>query len=197
MGAYSPAPIITKALEIKIISKIIKPTLKALKKINNTYTGFLYVGLMIKNNEPYLIEYNIRMGDPECQVILPRLKTDIVKIFESAILNKLKKISIKWKKEKCMTIVLCSKGYPKSYKKNLEINNLDKIKLNKSDFVYHAGTKLENNQLISNGGRVLNFTSLGKNFLKIRKNIILKIKKLNWKNGFFRKDIGWKAINKQ
>ena len=96
-----------------------------------------------------------------------------------------------------MTIVLCSKGYPKSYKKNLEINNLDKIKLNKSDFVYHAGTKLENNQLISNGGRVLNFTSLGKNFLKIRKNIILKIKKLNWKNGFFRKDIGWKAINKQ
>ena len=197
MGAYSPAPTITKALEIKIISKIVQPTLKALKKMKNSYTGFLYVGLMIKNNEPYLIEYNIRMGDPECQVILPRLKTDIVKIFKSVILNKLQKTSIKWKKEKSMTVVLCSNGYPKSYKKNLEINNLDKIKFNKNDFIYHAGTRLENNKLVSNGGRVLNFTSLGKNFYKIRKNIISNIKKLNWKNGFFRKDIGWKVIDKQ
>ncbi len=197
MGAYSPAPTITKALEIKIISKIVQPTLKALKKMKNSYTGFLYVGLMIKNNEPYLIEYNIRMGDPECQVILPRLKTDIVKIFKSVILNKLQKTSIKWKKEKSMTVVLCSNGYPKSYKKNLEINNLDKIKFNKNDFIYHAGTRLENNKLVSNGGRVLNFTSLGKNFYKIRRNIISNIKKLNWKNGFFRKDIGWKVIDKQ
>ena len=164
--------------------------------MKNSYTGFLYVGLMIKNNEPYLIEYNIRMGDPECQVILPRLKTDIVKIFKSVILNKLQKTSIKWKKEKSMTVVLCSNGYPKSYKKNLEINNLDKIKFNKNDFIYHAGTRLENNKLVSNGGRVLNFTSLGKNFYKIRKNIISNIKKLNWKNGFFRKDIGWKVIDK-
>ena len=105
--------------------------------------------------------------------------------------------SIKWKKEKSMTVVLCSNGYPKSYKKNLEINNLDKIKFNKNDFIYHAGTRLENNKLVSNGGRVLNFTSLGKNFYKIRKNIISNIKKLNWKNGFFRKDIGWKVIDKQ
>ena len=117
MGAYSPAPIINKSIEKKIINKIVKPTLLALKRKNNPYKGFLYVGLMIKNNEPYLIEYNVRMGDPECQVILPRLKTDIVKIFLNTIKNNLKKITINWKKEKSMTVVLCSKGYPGKYKK--------------------------------------------------------------------------------
>ena len=125
MGALSPAPIITKSLEKKIIYKIIKPTLKALKTKKNSYNGFLYVGLMIENNEPYLIEYNIRMGDPECQVILPRLKTDIVKIFKSTISNKLNNIQINWKSEKSMTIVLCSKGYPGKYKKNLPIRNIN------------------------------------------------------------------------
>ena len=195
MGAYSPAPIVTKDLEKKIISKIIKPTLRALKKRGESYNGFLYVGLMIKNNEPYLIEYNIRMGDPECQVILPRLKTDLVQIFNKAVKNKLKKIKIKWKKEKSMTIVLCAKGYPRSYKKNLLIKNIKKIKSSKTTHIYHAGTKIFNNQLSSNGGRVLNFTTIGKDFITIRRKIISNIKKLNWKEGFYRKDIGWKVIN--
>ncbi len=196
MGAYSPAPIISKSLENKIINKIINPTLLALKKKKNSYTGFLYVGLMIKHNEPYLIEYNIRMGDPECQVILPRLKTDLIKIIKSALMNKLKKIKIKWKKDKCMTIVLCSKGYPGNYKKNKNIRNINKLILSKNDFVYHAGTKFKNNKLISNGGRVLNITSVGNNYLNIRKKIISIIKKINWKDGFYRKDIGWKVISK-
>ena len=194
MGAYSPAPIITSKLEKKIISKIVKPTILALKKKKNYYTGFLYVGLMIKKNEPYLIEYNIRMGDPECQVILPRLKTDLVKILHSATLNKLKNLKIKWKKEKSMTIVLCSKGYPGKYKKNFIIKNINKIKLRKEDFIYHAGTILKDKKILSNGGRVLNITSLGSNFLNIRKRIISIIKKLNWKKGFYRKDIGFKII---
>ena len=196
MGAYSPAPIINKTLEKKIIDKIVEPTLLALKKRDNPYNGFLYVGLMIKNNEPYLIEYNIRMGDPECQVILPRLKTDLVKIIVNSVANKLKKIKIKWKKEKSMTIVLCSKGYPGSYKKNKIISNINKLKLLKNEFIYHAGTKIENGRLLSNGGRVLNITATGKSFLKIRHKIIKLIKKLNWKSGFYRKDIGWKIINK-
>ena len=195
MGAYSPAPIIRKTIEKKIILKIIKPTLSALKKNRNPFTGFLYVGLMIKKNEPYLIEYNIRMGDPECQVILPRLQTDIVKIFKNAVTNKLKKTKIIWKRQKSMTVVLCAKGYPGSYKKDLHIKDLNKFKLSKSDFIYHAGTKLFNNQLMSNGGRVLNVTSLGNNFLNIRKKIFSIIKKINWKGGFYRKDIGWKVIN--
>ncbi len=194
MGAYSPAPIIKKSLEKKIISKIVKPTLLALKKRRRPYTGFLYVGLMIKDNEPYLIEYNVRMGDPECQTILPRLKTDLLKIIRSTIDNKLNQMKIKWKKEKSMVIVLCSKGYPGNYKKNKIINNLDKINLSKNDFIFHAGTKLKKKLLFSNGGRVLNIASTGDNFLIIRKKIISIIKKINWKSGFYRKDIGWKVI---
>ena len=194
MGAYSPALIINKKLEKKIINKIIYPTLVALKNKKKNYTGFLYVGLMIKNNEPYLIEYNVRMGDPECQVILPRLDTDILEIFNKLLLNKLNKIKIKWKKLKCMTIVLCSKGYPRKYKKKIFIKNLENIKLKKNLFIFHAGTKIINKKLFSNGGRVLNITATGDNFKVIRKNIINLIKKINWKEGFFRKDIGWRVI---
>ena len=149
---------------------------------------------MIKNNEPYLIEYNIRMGDPECQVILPRLNTDILKIFNNVLKNKIKKTKISWKKSKCMTIVICSKGYPRKYKNNKVIKNIKKIKLKKNSFIFHAGTKIINNELLSNGGRVLNITSTGKKFLEIRKNIFRIINKLNWKDGFFRKDIGWRVI---
>mgnify|MGYP001389874040 CR=1 FL=1 len=196
MGAYSPAPIIKKSLEKKIINKIVKPTLNFFKDKKKFYSGFLYVGLMIKNNEPYLVEYNIRMGDPECQVILPRLKTDIVKILKATSENKLKKINIKWENQKSMTIVLCSKGYPGIYKKNIKLKNTDNIKLSKNEFIYHAGTKLNNNQLFSNGGRVLNITAIGKNFYKIRKKILIILKKINWKQGFFRKDIGRKVIDK-
>ena len=151
---------------------------------------------MIKNEEPYLIEFNVRMGDPECQVILPRLQTDLVKIIINTINNKLKDLRIVWKKKKSMTIVLCSKGYPGEYKKNIEIKNLNRIKLNKNKFIYHAGTKLIKENFYSNGGRVLNFVSVGNNFIIIRKKIIELIKKLNWKNGFFRKDIGWRVIKK-
>ena len=196
MGAYSPAPIINKSLEKKIILKIVKPTLEALKKKKKFYSGFLYVGLMIKKNEPYLIEYNIRMGDPECQVILPRLKTDLLKIIKKTSENKLNNISIEWKRYKSMTIVLCASGYPGKYKKNIKINKADKIKLLKNDFIYHAGTRYSKNILLSNGGRVLNVTSLGNNFGDIRKKILSYIKKLNLKHLFYRKDIGWKVINK-
>ena len=197
MGAYSPAPILDKTLEKKIITKIVKPTLKALKKKNHPYTGFLYVGLMIKDGEPYLIEYNVRMGDPECQVILPRLKTDLLKIIKHSLKNNLKKINIKWRKEKSMTIVLCTKGYPGKYRKNIFIDKLQNLKENKKNIIYHAGTKMMDGKLFSTGGRVLNFTSIGNNLLVVRKKIIKMIKKLNWKNGFFRKDIGWKILDKK
>ena len=167
MGAYSPAPIINKVIEKKIIEKIVNPTLKALRQRKKPYTGFLYVGLMIKENEPYLIEYNVRMGDPECQTILPRLKTDLLKIIINSLKNRLNKTKIYWTNEKCMTIVLCSKGYPGKYTKNKTIKNINRLKLSAKEFIYHAGTKLENNKIISSGGRVLNITSTGKNFLKI------------------------------
>ena len=196
MGAYSPAPIVSKNIEKKILNKIVKPTLNFLKTKNKHYKGFLYVGLMIKKNEPYLIEFNIRMGDPECQVIMPRLKTDFVKVVNSCIENKLENLNLSWKKEKCMTIVLCSKGYPGSYKKNKILNGLDKFKPKSNEIIFHAGTKIKNNKILSNGGRVLNITSLGRNFSSIRKNIIRIIRRINWKAGFYRKDIGWKVIKK-
>ncbi len=196
MGAYSPAPIITEVLERKIINKIVEPTLLALKKRNKPYTGFLYVGLMIVKNEPYLIEYNVRMGDPECQVILPRLNTDLVKILKATAENKLHKIKINWKKLKCMTVVLCSKGYPGNIKKNKQIKIIDKSRLKKNSFIFHAGTKMVNKELFSNGGRVLNITSIGKKYKKIRDNIFKIINMINWKHGFYRKDIGWRVIKK-
>ena len=172
MGAYSPAPIVSKNIEKKILNKIVKPTLNFLKTKNKHYKGFLYVGLMIKKNEPYLIEFNIRMGDPECQVIMPRLKTDFVKVVNSCIENKLENLNLSWKKEKCMTIVLCSKGYPGSYKKNKILNGLDKFKPKSNEIIFHAGTKIKNNKILSNGGRVLNITSLGRNFSSIRKILL-------------------------
>ena len=193
MGAYSPAPIINKELEKKIISRIVKPTLKALKDKKQFYRGFLYVGLMIKNKEPYLIEYNVRMGDPECQVIMPRLKTDLLKVINYSLKNQLNKLKLNWEKDKCMTIVLCSKGYPGNYRKG-SIIKLKKIKDKKDLFILHAGTKKNKKNIISSGGRVLNIVSKGHNFKQIRKKIIKLIKKINWQDGFYRKDIGWRVI---
>ena len=196
MGAYSPAPIINKILEKKIINKIVKPTLQALKSKKHPYKGFLYVGLMIKNNEPYLIEYNVRMGDPECQVIIPRLKTDLVQLLKACVENKLNRIKVKWSTDKCMTTVLCAKGYPGKYMINKKIN-LKNVRLPKKSFIFHAGTKTKKNLLFSNGGRVLNIVVLGNTFFKIRNQANKIIKSINWRYGFFRKDIGWRVIKKK
>ncbi len=195
MGAYSPSRLESKILNKKILNKIIEPSLKALKDINTEFKGFLYAGLMICNNEPFLIEYNVRMGDPECQTILPRLKTDFFEIVDATISQKLDKINIEWKKEKSLSVVLCSKGYPERYEKNIEIKNIDNLKLGKNHFVFHAGTKLENNKILSDGGRVLNFVVNSSNFKECRNQAIGLIKELNWQNGFFRKDIGFKVID--
>ena len=194
MGAYSPSALLTKELENKIKQKIIQPTLKAMKDLGHPYRGFLYAGLMINKDEPYLIEYNIRMGDPECQVIMMRLKTDLLEIIDSTINNKLNNIKIKWSKKNSITIVLCAKGYPLNYLKNSEIKNLSKIKLDDSNQIFHAGTYSKNNKIYSNGGRVLNITSCSESLVKARNNSLSNINKINWKDGFFRKDIGWKAI---
>jgi len=194
MGAYSPSRLFSKNLEKKIIKKIIKPTLKALKDKKEKFKGFLYAGLMINNNEPYLIEYNVRMGDPECQTILPILKSDFLDILIACCNNKLLKKKINWHNKKSICIVLCSKGYPDKFKKNIEINKLDRIKIKKNEFIFHAGTFKKNQSFFSNGGRVLNFVSTSLNLLKSRRQLLKTIKNLNWQNGFFRKDIGYKVI---
>ena len=194
MGAYSPSSIINKNLDEKIINKIIKPTLNSLKDMKTNFKGFLYAGLMIVNNEPYLIEYNVRMGDPECQTILPRLKTNLADIFNACLQSKLSSIDIEWHENKSLCIVVCSKGYPDKYINNVLLKNINKINLNKTEFIYHAGTKMNGGKIYSNGGRVLNFTVLSKEFKSARDNAIKIIEKLDWPNGFFRKDIGYKVI---
>ena len=194
MGAYSPSRLENKTLNKKIIDRIVEPTLIGLKKMGTQYKGFLYVGLMIVKNEPYLIEYNVRMGDPECQTILPKLKTDFVKVINAVVNKKLDQISIEWHNLRSLCVVLCSKGYPDNYQNNLNIPNLNKQKLNNNEYIFHAGTKIYNNKIFSNGGRVLNFVVCSNNFKKNRNRAIRLIDKINWKNGFFRKDIGFKVI---
>ena len=195
MGAYSPSRLINNDLEDKILSKIIKPTLKGLKDLGTDYKGFLYAGLMIVENEPYLIEYNVRMGDPECQTILPKLKTNLVQILEACCDKKLADINIEWTNKKSLCVVLCSKGYPDTYQKNILIDNIENLNIDENNFIFHAGTKKENNKIYATGGRVLNFISLSDDFLQARDKVHEYIKKLDWSGGFHRRDIGFKVID--
>ena len=194
MGAYSPSRLITKELENKVINKIINPTLKGLEEIGTNYKGFLYAGLMIVKNEPYLIEYNVRMGDPECQTILPKLKTDLFDVIIAATDGKLDNLKIEWEDLKSLCVVVCSKGYPDEFKKNIELENIKNVYENKHNYLFHAGTKKENNSVYATGGRVLNFVSTSNDFSEARKNIFENINKLNWSNGYYRRDIGYKVI---
>ena len=195
MGAYSPSRLINDELKDKIIKKIIQPTLIGLNELGSKYKGFLYTGLMIIKNEPYLIEYNVRMGDPECQTILPKLESDLLDIFLACCNEKLKEINIKWVTKKSLCVVLCSKGYPDSFEKGVEINNLNRIKLNKNEYLFHAGTTEKEDKIYAVGGRVLNFISISEDLSSARQNIFKNIEKLNWSGGFFRKDIGYKVID--
>ena len=195
MGAYSPSRLINNDLEKKIINKIIKPTLQGLSKMNIEYKGFLYAGLMIVKDEPFLIEYNVRMGDPECQTILPKLKTDLSKIFLSCCDGELDKINIEWLNKKSLCVVLCSKGYPDEFKKDIEIQKLENFTQSSNEYLFHAGTLKKDNKIFAVGGRVLNFVSLSDNFNEAKKNIYKEINNLDWKDGFCRKDIGYKVIS--
>ena len=195
MGAYSPSRLMSNELENKVIKKIIQPTLKALLDLNTKYKGFLYAGLMIVNDEPFLIEYNVRMGDPECQTILPKLKTDLLEIFLACCNKSLSKTNIEWQNKKSMCVVLCSKGYPEKFKKNIEIKNLDKIQLDENNFLFHAGTINKNDKVFSSGGRVLNFVSISDTFKDTKKKVYSRLDELNWTGGFCRRDIGYKVTN--
>jgi len=195
MGAYSPSLLINQDLDKKILEKIIKPTIKGLKDMGSEYKGFLYAGLMIINNEPYLIEYNVRMGDPECQTILPKLKTDLVEVLLASVNYGLSSIDLEWYDYKSLCVVLCSKGYPDTYENNIIIKNLENLTINKNEFIFHAGTKMLEKKIYSNGGRVLNFVVLSNDFKQSRNRALELIKTVNWFNGFCRNDIGFKAIN--
>ena len=196
MGAYSPSRLFSNDLQNKISNKIIVPTMQALKDLGTNYKGFLYVGLMIVDNDPYLIEFNVRMGDPECQTILPLLNSDLGEIIKACCEENLSKVKVEWLDKKSLCVVLCAKGYPDDYKKNMKIDNLENIKIKNNQSIFHAGTKFENENFFSIGGRVLNIVALGETFDECKKQTDQILNKIDWKEGFFRKDIGYKVTNK-
>jgi phosphoribosylamine--glycine ligase len=197
MGAYSPAPIMTEELKKKTTERIIKPTLEAMKKLGCPFTGILYAGLMITNEGPKLIEYNVRFGDPECQVILPRLKTDLLSLIVNCCRNKLSESIVEWNKNYALTIVMASEGYPGSYKKDQLITGIDSAEKNPNTTIFHAGTKKSGNSIMTNGGRVLSVTCFGKTVKEANLNAINAIKLIKWDNSYYRSDIGWKAIERE
>lgn len=190
MGTYSPSKKVSKNLEEKIIKTIIEPTIEGLKKEDCEFVGILFAGLMInEKSEPKLLEYNIRFGDPETQVILPRLKTDFVDLILSATNQELDKINIEFDENKhAVCVVMASKGYPESYKKNGKIN-LEEAKKIENTQIFHAGTKFENGEILANGGRVLNIVGFGENVEIARKNAYKAVEKVEWVDGFCRFDI--------
>ena len=193
MGAYSPSRLYTNDLDKKINEKIIQPTLNGIKELGSNYSGFLYIGLMIVKNEPYLIEFNVRMGDPECQTILPILDTDLAEIILACCNKKLQDIDIKWKNKKSVCIVLCSNGYPDSYKKNIIINGLKNLKIDRDEYIFHAGTVIKDDKYLAIGGRVLNVIVTTENFKNSKDKAIKILNDIDWKDGFFRKDIAYKV----
>jgi len=197
MGAYSPAPIMNRELEEITINKIIKPTLKAMKDLGCPYTGVLYAGLMITKEGPKLIEYNVRFGDPECQVILPRLKSDLLSLIISSCKNSLNQEKIQWDDRFALTVVMSSKGYPNNYKTGHVIKGINKASKQKDIYIYHAGTKKVNDVIHTNGGRVLNITSLGNTVREANKTALRVINMIEWDGSYYRNDIGWRAIKRE
>ena len=194
MGAYSPSLIINKKIEEKILDKIIQPTINGMKESGHPYTGILYAGLMIDEDEPKLIEYNIRFGDPECQALMMRLKTDLLDLINFTIDQKLNEIKIDWTENPSITVVAASQGYPDKFEKDIEINNLPKDIGSLNEQLFHAGTYEKNGKIFSNGGRVLNSTVSLKDLKSSRDRALELLDELDWENKYYRRDIGWRAI---
>lgn len=191
MGAYSPAPVVTDEILARVEKEIIEPTISGMKEEGNPYVGFLYCGLMITEHGPKVVEYNCRFGDPECQVILPRLQSDLLEIMVAATQVKLDNVDIQFDNEVRCCVVLASGGYPESYKKGKEITGLDKIK---DALVFHAGTKQENGKIYTNGGRVLNIVGSGKELKEAIDVTYREVKKITFDRAYFRTDIGAKGL---
>jgi phosphoribosylamine--glycine ligase len=194
MGAYSPAPVLTPALEQMAMEQFIKPTVAAMKAKGMPYLGVLYLGLMITSRGPKLVEYNARFGDPECQVLMPRLKSDLLTALVAARDGKL--TSLEWQGEVALTVVMASKGYPGSYEKGHVITGLDDAAKLPGITIFHAGTEQHGSDVVAVGGRVLNVTALGKDVAEAQARAYEAVKRIHWDGAFCRTDIGWRALNR-
>ncbi|MDG1449182.1 MAG: phosphoribosylamine--glycine ligase [Ascidiaceihabitans sp.] len=194
MGAYSPAPVLTDAIAQKAIDEIIRPTMAEMVRRGKPYQGILYAGLMIENGQPRLVEYNVRFGDPECQVLMMRLGAQVLDLLIAASEGRLNEVKPNWADDHAVTVVLAAKGYPDAYEKGTVIGGLDALQSDSMNMVFHAGTAERDGLIVANGGRVLNVTARGDSLAEAQQRAYAMVDKIDWADGFCRRDIGWRAL---
>jgi phosphoribosylamine--glycine ligase len=197
MGAYSPAPVLTPDIEARVMREIVEPTLAGMRARGTPFVGVLYAGLMLTPGGPKLIEYNVRFGDPECQVLMPRLESDILAAMRDASDGALDTLSLRWSHETALTVVLAARGYPGVVEKGSEIRGIDAAEAIPGARVFHAGTREEHGRLTANGGRVLNVTALGSTVAEAQERAYAAVHRIDWPEGFCRRDIGWRAVARE
>ncbi len=195
MGAYSPAPALTSALEAEIMARIIHPTITAMAAAGSPYRGVLYAGFILAEDGPKLLEYNVRFGDPECQVLMLRLASDILPALIATTDGTLDQIELRWRDEAALSVVMAAKGYPGDYRKGSEITGLENIPGNDDLQIFHAGTRLQDGRLLANGGRVLNVTASAATIPEAKRKAYAAVEQIDWPEGFCRRDIGWRATS--
>lgn len=194
MGAYSPAPVLSDEIAQKALDEIVQPTIDEMAKRGTPYQGVLYVGLMIKDGQPRLVEYNVRFGDPECQVLMMRLGAQAMDLMHAAAEERLDEAQVNWADDHAITVVMAANGYPGSYAKGSVIGGLDAIAADSKNMVFHAGTTAKDGQITASGGRVLNVTARGASLQEARDRAYAMVDAIDWPGGFFRRDIGWRAL---
>ena len=197
MGAYSPAPVMTAALETEVMDSIIMPSVKAMADAGARYVGVLYAGLMITKAGPKLLEYNVRFGDPECQVLMMRLRSDILPALIAASDGHLSKFGLRWHDDAALVVVMAANGYPGSYNKGSVIHGLSAINSNKDTVIFHSGTQVNEGKIIAAGGRVLGITAMGRSVTEAQRKAYAVVDTIEWPEGFCRKDIGWRAVARE
>ncbi|APG47628.1 phosphoribosylamine--glycine ligase [Phaeobacter porticola] len=195
MGAYSPAPVLTAEIEARAMEEIVKPTMKVMSDRGMPYQGVLYAGLMIKDGLPRLVEYNVRFGDPECQVLMMRLGAQALDLMQAAAEGRLAEAQVNWADDHAITVVMAANGYPGAYEKGTEIKGLNSLPEDSSNMVFHAGTKRETGKVLATGGRVLNVTARGDTLQEARNRAYAMVDQIDWSEGFHRRDIGWRALD--
>jgi phosphoribosylamine--glycine ligase len=197
MGAYSPAPVLTPDLQARVMREIIEPTLGGMRARGTPFMGVLYAGLMITADGPKLIEYNVRFGDPEAQVLMPRLKTDLAAAMQASCDGVLDKFDLRWWDDAALTVVMAARGYPGSFARGTEIRGVDDAGALPDVTVFQAGTREENGRLLADGGRVLNVTATGRTVAEAQRRAYEAAETIDWPEGFFRRDIGWRAVARE
>jgi len=197
MGAYSPAPVLTEILCARIMDEMIKPTLRALKAMGSPYKGVLYAGVMVTRDGPKLVEYNARFGDPECQVLMLRMMSDIVPALIACADGQLKNFGLRWFDDAALTVIMATKGYPGDYGKGFVIEGLEQAASVEGVEIFHAGTKAERGRILSNGGRVLNVCATAKTVTEAQRRAYQAVDRIKWPEGFCRRDIGWQAVARE